>query len=151
MAAWIGNVTVYQVYPFAWLDCKLVFFLVNFSSQWSSCLLAVMCIEKFLAFYFPLKSRSISTVAMAKRVTFVITLILAGFNMKHFFIWEARIAPNGTKYCAVNIPAHYILILLKINYALYSFAPFTIMVLTNGAIIYKFMQALCARDQGGTE
>ena len=127
-------------------------FFPAFSSEWSSFLLSIMCIEKFFVLYFPLKTRSICTVAMAKRVTIVVTLLLAGYNMQHFFIRKSRVYPNGSKRCQyVNVPDSYELTNYRTEYTLYSFAPFTIMVLTNGAIIYKFMRASCAHDQGGTE
>ena len=109
-----------------------------------------MCVEKFFALYFPLKTRSICTVTMAKRVTFVATLILAGYNMQNFFIRKTRVFPKGPTRCVPLNPS-YGLINHRIEYTLYSFALFTIMVLTNGAIIYTFMRASCARDQGGTE
>ena len=138
--------------PFTWLDCKFFFSLAPFSAELSSCLLAIMCIEKFFALYFPLKTRSICTVAIAKRVTFTVVLILAGLNLPIIIIVEADVRQNGVKYCKmVNVPDSYHLIYLRIENTLYSFAPFTIMVLTNVAIICKFMRASCARDQGGTE
>ena len=137
--------------PFTWFNCKVMYFLALFSSQWSSCLLAVMCIEKFFALYFPLKARSICTVTMVKRVTFVATLILVAANIQHLFIWEADVLPNGVKYCLANVSEPCFSIIVRINYTLYSLAPFTIMVLTKEAIIYKFMRASCVRNQGGTE
>ena len=148
---WIA--TQYRVDPFTWLDCKFFTFLTSFSTELSSWLLVVMCIEKFFALYFPLKTRSICTVAMAKRVTFVVTFILAIYNSQAFFIFKVFVSPaDGYKYChLVNISKHYAFLYQKIEGVLYSLAPFTIMVLTNGAIIYKFMRASCARDQGGTE
>ena len=89
---------------------------------------------------------------MAKRVTFVVTLLLVAINMRHFFIFKAITLPNGAKDCIfVNVVDIYPLIHYKIQSTIYSFIPFTIMVLTNGAIIFKFMRALCARDQGGTQ
>ena len=129
-----------------------MYFLFLFSLQWSSMLLAAMCIEKFFALYFPLKTRSTCTVAMAKKVTFVVTLILVAINLQHCFIWEADVNAGGLTFCKlVNVLDGYIEIYIKIDYTLYSYGPFTIMALCNGAIIYKFMQASCARDQGGTE
>ena len=110
-----------------------------------------MCTEKFFALYFPLKTRAICTVTIAKRVTFIVSLILAGFHIKSFFFKALR-SPNGYADCyLVNVPENYPRIFKKIQSTLYSFAPLTIMVLTNGAIIYKFMRASCARHQGGTE
>ena len=146
---WVLNITHYRVAPFTWLDCKLFYFLTPFSAELSSNLLSVMCIEKFFVLYFPLKTRSICTVAMAKKVTFVVTLILAGYNIQAFFFMSAC---NRYKSCSwVNVSFYYSKIHFKIESTLYSFAPFTIMALTNGAIIYKFMRASCVLDQGGTE
>ena len=51
----------------------------------------------------------------------------------------------------VRVPENYQMVYNQIEHTLYSFGPFSIMVLANGAIIYKFMRASCARDQGGTE
>ena len=39
----------------------------------------------------------------------------------------------------------------KIDSIFYSYGPFIIMILANGVIIYKFIQASCTRDQGGTQ
>ena len=150
--AWFRSLTNSRLNLYTLLDCKLLYFFFYVSSQTSSCLLAVMCIEKFFASYFPLKTRSICTVAMAKRVTFSVSFIIAGINIQHFFIWESFISSTGAKGCKmVNVPENYRIIDSKIRQILYSFAPFTIMVLTNGAIIYKFMRASWARDQSGTE
>ena len=89
---------------------------------------------------------------MAKRVTIVVTLILIAINMQLFFIFETRALPNGLKYChLVNVPLDYLKIYIKLDYTVNSYFPFSIMVLTNGAIIYKFMRASCARHQGETE
>ena len=151
-AGWLGFISDRKINPYTWLDCKLMYFLLLFSVQWSSCLLAVMCIEKFFALYFPLKTRSICTVAMAKKVTFGLTLILEAINLQNFFIWEADVLPNGFKCCKlVNVPDNYVEIYIQIDYTLYSYGPFTVMLLANGAIIYKFMRASCASNQGGTE
>ena len=109
---------------------------------------SIMCIE-FFALYFPLKTRSICTVATAKRVTFTLSFFLVAYNMQNFFIWEAAVHPGGFELCTfVNKFDSYALIYFKIENTLYSFAPFTMMVLTNGSIIYKFMMI---HDQSGTE
>ena len=151
-AAWLRTLTYFRINPYTWLDCKFLKFFPAFSSEWSSFLLSVMCIEKFFALYFPFKTRSICTVAMAKRVTFVVTLILVGYNTQHFFIRKSQFFRDGSIRCVIaNVPRSYTLIHDRIEYTLYSFAPFTIIVVANGAIIYKFMQASCTHDQSGTE
>ena len=127
-------------------------FLLLFSLPCSSCLVAVMGIEKFFALYFPLKTRSICTVSMAKKVTLVVVLIILAINLQHCFIWEAAVNADGFKYCKlVNVPDGYIEIYIQIDYTLYCYAPFTIMFLANGAIIYKFIGASCASGLSGTE
>ena len=78
----------YRINPYTWLDCKGTNFFDFFSAHCSSCLLAVMCLEKLFALYFPLRTRSICTVAMARRVTFVVVLLLAGINSPRFFIYK---------------------------------------------------------------
>ena len=141
-----------RINPNTWLDCKLMYFLFLFSLPCSSCIVEVMGIEKFFALYFPLKTRSICTVVMARKVTFVVVLILLAINMQHCFIWEAAVNADGHRYCKlVNVPDGYITIYIQIDYTLYCYAPFTIMILANGAIIYKFVGASCASGQGGTE
>ena len=151
-AAWFRDISRYRINPYVWLDCKFLLFFAPFSSQWSSCLLVVMCIEKFFALYFPLKTRSICTVSMAKRVTLVVTLILVAVNLQSFFIFEPQVNAQGQKSCKlVRVPENYQMVYNQIEHTLHSFGPFSVMVLANGAIIYKFMQASCARDQGGTE
>ena len=59
--------------------------------------------------------------------------------------------PGGFKLCTFVSKFDSYALIYKIENTLYSLAPFTIMFLTNGAIIYKFMRASYARDQGGTE
>ena len=149
--AWFRNVTYWQVNPFTWLDCKFIVPFRNFAAHWSSSLLVIMCAEKFFALYFPLKTRSICNVKMAKRVTLVATILLAGYDSQNFFIWKPFVY-LGEKHCwLTNAPLSYYPVFTTIDSALYSFAPFTIMGIANCAIVYKFMRAACQSGAGGTE
>ena len=122
--AWIRIMSNYKVNPFTILDCKFIRFFPAFSSAWSSSLLSVMCIEKFFALYFPLRTRSICTVSMAKKVTLVVTLSLVVYNLQNFFILKTQVFSNGAKQCIyTNVPENYGLIQSQIEYTLYSFAP----------------------------
>ena len=59
---------------------------------------------------------------------------------------------NGVKYCTwVNIPDGYDDIYWQIDAILYSFAPFTIMIIANCMIIFKFVMARWQTRIGGTE
>ena len=80
------------------------------------------------------------------------TLLLVAVNLQSFFIFEPQINTQGRKSCKlVRVPENYQMVYNQIEHTLYSFGPFTVMILANGAIIYKFMRASCTRDQGGTE
>ena len=67
LLAWIKNMTREQINPFTWADCKLIHPIFFFCSQYSSCLLMVMAVEKCFALYFPLQTKSICTVRNAKK------------------------------------------------------------------------------------
>ena len=59
---------------------------------------------------------------------------------------------DGKKYCsAVNVPNDYADIYWQIDAILYSFAPFTIMIIVNCMIIFKFMLAKWTNRRAGTE
>ena len=149
---WIGQVTRWTVNANAWSDCKFGYFLFFFSLHYSSVLLVVMCIEKFMALYFPLRVKSFCTVKTAKWVCSIAAFLLAGFDSQFFFVYEARKNWNNYFYCTyVNVPSNYRLIFYKIHAAIHSFGPFTVMCIANAAIIYKFMVAKCRSRREGTE
>ena len=128
---WIGHLTRWTFYPYAWTDCKPGFFLHEFAAQYSSMLLAVMSIEKFIALYFPLKAKSYCTVGTAKWVTCILAIIIVGLNSP-IFIWYKFIG----KYCFVTKHKNYFVML---NLILYALLPIFTMLLAIAAIIYKLM------------
>ena len=113
----------------------------------------MMCIEKFFALYFPLKTKSIWTVKTAQWACLFTALIFATYNVQLFIIFDKRTTKAGISYCTwVLIPASYVKIYLCIDSVLYSFGPFSIMIIANVAIIHKFMMAKWGKKQGsGTE
>ena len=97
-----------------------------------------MSVEKFFALYFPLKTKTVCTVKMAKRVTIVAAVVFVAFDSQFFFI----IRKHEENYCEfIKVSESYIMIFNRIDAVLYSFAPFAIIVLLNIAIIYKFVKA----------
>ena len=109
----------------------------------------MMSIEKFIALYFPLKTRNICTVKTAKWSCFCSAVMFAGFNSQFFFVVKAHKGNLFRVNCDWTNEA-YALIYYRIDAILYSFGPFAIMGLTNIAIIYKFVRAKMAA-RGGTE
>ena len=139
---WIHILTRYQLHPRIWTDCKLHYFLFYFGRHYSSTLLVLMSIEKCFAVYFPLKSKSICTVKTAKWATGIVGIILAGYDIFHVWGWESRYLKSyGRHVCVVTID--YRNILFAVDSVLYSFGPFTLMFMTNFAIVLKFMAAKC--------
>ena len=119
---------------------------MHFFSQYSSTILAMMCIEKFFALYFPLKTRSICTVRTAKWVTGITAVCLAIVNSPLLVIMKEVTISHVTDCYSDKYP-----IFLKIDSVIYSYAPFIIMAITNSAIIYKFIKAKMANRSAGTE
>ena len=97
-----------------------------------------MSVEKFFALYFPLKTKTVCTVKMAKRVTIVAAVVFAAFDSQFFFIMKK----HEDNYCEfTRVSKTYSMTLNRIDATLYSLAPFSIIGLLNLAIIYKFIKA----------
>ena len=125
-----------------WTDCKLFYFLFQFGKHYSSVLLVLMSLEKCFAVYFPLKSKTVCTVRTAKWATSTVGIILAGNDVVYFFTVTSlfRIS-SGLHTCVTT--GDYNFTLQVLDYIFYSFAPFTLMSITNFAIVLKFMIAKC--------
>ena len=102
-------------------------------------LLVLMSIEKCFAVYFPLKSKTLCTVRTAKWATGTVGVVLAGYDCVYFVAFDTFIKPSGNKFCAMI--EKYIVPLWSIDSVLYSFGPLTLMLITNFAIVFKFMKA----------
>ena len=123
-----------------------------FGFNYSSALLVILSTEKFIALYFPLKTKSVCTVRIAKRVSMVTAVIFIAFDAQFLVLGEVTSDLYG-EYCIyTNVSDQYLKILFGILIAiLYSFGPFAIMTLTNMGIIYKFIAARWRSRGGGTE
>ena len=105
-----------------------------------------MSLEKFFALYFPLKTKAVCTVKMAKRVTIVAVIILATFDSQFFFIMRTH--KNRCEY--IRVPENYTIIFNRIDAVIYSLGPFAIISLMNLAIIYKFVKAKLESERSST-
>ena len=146
---WIEILTSGRIFPDKWTDCKLGYFLFYFGRHYSSMLLVLMSIEKCFVVYFPLKSKTLCTVKTAKWTTGIVGFILIGYNLQYLIISEAIVDNNGSEYCEFQIS--YTDTLELVDSVLYSFGPFLLMLITNFAIIYKFVRAKCKSKINSTE
>ena len=132
--------------------CKPIHMVFYFCKHYSSSLLIIMSVEKLFALYFPLRTKSICTVSTAKKLTFAIAVVFFLYDGQSLVTQALKTRENGAKYCIwVNIPESYEDIYWQIHSILYSFAPFTIMIIVNCMIIFKFMMAKWQNHRRGTE
>ena len=104
-----------------------------------------MSIEKCFVIYFPLKSKTVCTVKTAKWATGVVGIILVGYDLQYLIISEPIVGKNGVVYCEFQVT--YTDTLELVDSILYSFGPFILMLITNFAIIFKFIRAKCKSKQ----
>ena len=107
-----------------------------------------MSIEKFIALYFPLKSKLVCTVKTAKWVCGISASLYAAYNVP-LIILSKPVEMFGYVYC--DLPETYWSIFRLIDSVLYSFGPFCIMIIMNFAIIIKFILAKRRSARDGTE
>ena len=142
---WVAFLTRYQIDPRKWTDCKLYEFLFHFGRYYSSMILVLMSIEKCFAVYFPLKSKTVCTVRTAKWATGIVGVITGGCASFSFFTVESVISKSyGHHACVFKVD--YLIVFDAMDIVLYSFGPFTIMLITNFAIVFKFMTAKCNQN-----
>ena len=148
---WVQHLTHFRVNPYTWTDCKVVFLLFFFSSQYSSALLMTMAVEKCIALYFPLQTKSICTVRNAKMISASAAVMLFVFNVHLIFIRDSKTDPNGIETCTwIWVSQSYKSIYYQIDAFLYSFIPLSVMFTANCLIIFKFMVAKMKNRHGGT-
>ena len=140
LTGWLAILTDWEIDMRVWTDCKLFFFLYQTGRHYSSMLLVLMSVEKCFAVYFPLKSKTVCTVGTAKWATGIVGFILEGYNLQWFVVIETRSSRySGGRSCGTR--GDYYLTLKTVDSVLYSFGPFTLMFITNFAIVLQFIKA----------
>ena len=71
--------------------------------------------------------------------------ILAGYNILHFFDAESRFSKSYDRHVCIFV-LDYWKIRYAVDSALYSFGPFVLMFITNFAVVFKFMRAMCTQN-----
>ena len=143
---WIIFVTDFKINLFVLSDCRLLNFAYGFTRHYSSAILVIMCVEKFFALYFPLLAKRVCTVKTAMVVTLVTTCVYIAYDFQCFFVFKKDPESFG---CQV-VSQSYEAVFYRLDSILYSFGPFTIMIITNAAIIYKLMSLKIKETKGGS-
>ena len=83
---------------------------------------------------------------------FIAACVFVIYELQLFFIEKAGKNKNGSLICFwINIPPGYDIVHEYIDTAIYSFGPFTLMIIINCTIIYKLLMAKWRVKQTGTE
>ena len=146
------EVSDFAIDSFLWTRCKLPSFILYFGMHFSSALLVILSVEKFIALYFPLQTMAICTVRVARRVSLVTTVVVLIWCIQYFILGRVAKTESGLSCEYDNLDRNYFIILNSILLPiLHSYGPFAIMGVTNCAIVYKFMMARLKTGRGGTE
>ena len=126
---------------FTWITCGFGHFLLYFGLNYSSALLVILTVEKFIALYFPFKTKTLCTVHIAIAVLYIFALFSIELTDDYgVFCWYGNVSWN------------YLSILFgMIDATLNVYGPFNIIFLSNSAIVYKFISVKWRNRQGGTE
>ena len=138
----VEEMTRLKVDIFVWTGCKLGYFLMYFGFNFSSALLVVISLEKFIAMYFPFKTKTMCTVPIARRVSLVTAVIFLTFDSQFIILGKMDNDQWGS-YCHERnaSPGYRKILFGYMMPILYSYGPFTLMILANLAILYKFIKA----------
>ncbi|XP_076444319.1 galanin receptor type 2-like [Babylonia areolata] len=120
--------------------CHLLNFLAYFSYDFSSWVLTVMTIDRYIAIRFPLRSAAICTIRNACFAVVGVVLLCTAKNCHFFFTFE-KTPRSG----CLGLDAHADFldeVWPWIDAALYSFLPFFLLFLFNILIIHRHRQAL---------
>ena len=103
-----------------------------------------MSVEKCFTVYFPFKSKTVCTVRTAKWATGVVGIILRINDSLQSYFRKSIMKSSGQHSCIYTSDIR--TFRSVVSSVLYSLGPFTLMFLSNIAIILKLMRAKCERN-----
>ncbi|KAK3092528.1 hypothetical protein FSP39_004038 [Pinctada imbricata] len=122
------------------VGCKLYFIIRRSSKMTSSWFVVLLCIERFIAVWFPLKAKLICTSKVA--VTSIALVYLTMISFTSSWSWASKISENGRCFPDVynkSNPAEVALFgrMLKAGSSIYSIIPMILLSIFSPLIIYK--------------
>ena len=152
LRTFLEELTRLKVDIFVWTGCKVGYFLMYFGLNFSSALLVIISIEKFIVLYFPFKTKTMCTVPIARRVSLATAVIFLTFDSQFIILGQMDNDQYGS-YCHVEnaSPDYREVLYAYVIPILYSYGPFTLMILANVAILYKFIKAKYGSTFSGSQ
>ena len=143
-ALWVGSltdlieqVTKLKINPSFWTDCKLYSFLIHFFTHCSSAILAIMSVEKFVALFYPLHSKRMCNIKVAKLVCLTAAFLFIVVNF--YLIMVAKVSKNHTGFEKCTFGHYGSLVMSYFDFTFYSFGPFVVMCVANIFIVSKLL------------
>ena len=129
------HVTRFRIRPDFWVYCKLRYFLVHTFMRYSSSILAIMSVEKFVALFYPLYAKRICNIKKAKMVCLTVALTLFLINL--ILIIFTKISKTHLSLGECRFDHYSSLLMSYFDFVFYSFGPFVVMSVANVLIIFK--------------
>lgn len=130
---WITYLQNYDTSNVSPAGCKTLTFITYWCFQFSSWILVVMTIDRFLAIHYPLKALSFRVLRHPKWIVLVIALVCSAFDLQYFFITDL----NDEGDCLPLEEHRYFheKIWPWLDATIYSFLPFVLLFVFNIIII----------------
>lgn len=144
LKTWIRAWSGFEMLHVSGLVCKLLYFLIHSCLHFSAWLIVAVTIERFVAVWFPLKAPSFCSLLRAKVITTFIAGIIASVNIHIFWTAELVNAPNSLNPDKVQCSAYtykdiVCAVFPWVNLTVYSFLPFTVLLIFNILIIVSLV------------
>ncbi|XP_061174113.1 growth hormone secretagogue receptor type 1-like [Saccostrea echinata] len=123
--------------------CITIHFFSYFTYHYSVWLVVAMTVERFIAIHFPLKAAQMATISRARKVTILLFIIFVAIN-SHIF-WTVTI--DDREFCIPEkeYEDFHDNVMPWLDAAIYSFAPFVVLLTFNILIIYDNRKATLRR------
>lgn len=135
---WVGYLTRWEKTPYQWGNCKPTYLVYYFSQHCSAWILTVMTVERCVAIWLPLQSKTLCTVRNAKFLSATVAVAFLIFDCQWLIIITEK---DAVCVYVDGVSQTYQDIYNTIDAALYSYIPFAIMMTANSAIALKMLLA----------
>ena len=130
------HVTNFRIRPGFWMYCKLRHFLVHTFMYYSSSILAIMGVEKFVALFYPIHAKRICNIKRGKNdLLGMVAFLLIVVNF--YLIILAKVGKTRLGECTFGYYGS--LLMSYFDFAFYSFGPFVVMCSANTLIVSKLV------------
>ena len=141
LKTWVRTISGFELLHMSNAGCKIIFFIIHFSINFSAWLIVAVTIERFLAVWYPLKANTLCSLSRARFIVLMIALI---FILNSHIFWTAELhhyPVSGHSSCQAYAYENFVCNVFPwIHMVLYSFLPFVILLVFNSLIIVSLVK-----------